>query len=33
MSDQEKTEFMSDNAHLFKGENGQQLLDALNRND
>ena len=33
MSDQEKTEFMSENANLFKGKSGEKLLDALNRND
>lgn len=33
MNDQEKTEFMSENANLFKGQDGEKLLDALNRND
>jgi hypothetical protein len=33
MTDQEKTDFMSDNMDLFKGQSGKELLDALNNNN
>lgn len=33
MSDQEKSEFMSENATLFKGQTGIELLNALNTNN
>ena len=33
MSDQEKSEFMSENATLFKGQTGVELLNALNTNN
>jgi hypothetical protein len=33
MSDQEKSEFMSENAALFEGQTGVELLNALNTNN